>query len=81
MPINLDDKVQSELKSFSDKLASGFDPITAFQAMLPRILKEQDRDTRHNCAEAVLKTQDSTEAHGVCMNVQSFELTKKLKLK
>jgi len=42
-------------------------------------LKEQDRDTRHACAEAVIKLDsrqfggeiNKDEAHAACMNVQS----------
>lgn len=35
-------------------------------------IKEQDRDTRHACADAVLSCENKTEAHSVCMNVQAL---------
>ena len=42
---------------------------------LTMLLKEQDRDTRHACAEAVnsiaLDTFASTAAHDACMNVKA----------
>ncbi len=32
------------------------------------LLREQDRDTRHACAEAVLQADDANHAHDICMN-------------
>lgn len=34
------------------------------------LLKEQDRDTRHKCAEGVLQVTDSSHAHNICINVK-----------
>lgn len=81
MEKDLNTKMNNEIKHFQEKLAAGFDPVAAFTAMLPRILKEQDRDTRHNCAEAVLNTADSNEAHNACMNVIRFVEASKPKMK
>lgn len=81
MTINLENKIKEELEKFKEKMEKGFNPMEAFSAMLPRILKEQDRDTRHACAEAVLKSENGTEASGECINTQTFEIIKSPKKK
>lgn len=81
MEQDLNTKVNNEVKQFMEKIQAGFDPVTVFTIMLPRILKEQDRDTRHNCAESVLHTTNGTEAHNACMNVNSFIEPTKPKMK
>lgn len=49
----------------------------AFRGLVLSTLKEQDRDTRHACAEAVINLPhsirneiDSVRAHQACMNVR-----------
>jgi len=40
------------------------------QALI-KLFKEQDRDTRHACAEAVLQCGTVKGAHDACMNVKA----------
>lgn len=42
--------------------------VDEFRAIIRRALKEQDRDTRHACAEAVIGAGDP---HAACMNVKA----------
>lgn len=41
---------------------------TAKEKGIEKALKEQDRDTRHACAEAAIHAEDP---HAACMNVQA----------
>lgn len=41
----------------------------AIENRVTLLLKEQDRDTRHACAEAVIGCNSVNDAHNVCMNV------------
>lgn len=81
MAINLENKINKELEKFKEKMKLGFNPIEAFSAFLPRILKEQDRDTRHACAQAVLKSENLSDASEECINTQTFEIIKTPKKK
>lgn len=55
--------------------------VTSIEFSLLRLLKEQDRDTRHACAEAIMTLQREPwngksiisvdEAHAACMNVKA----------
>lgn len=42
----------------------------AFSAIL-KTIKEQDRDTRHACAEVVTQCNSPEEAHDACMNAKA----------
>jgi len=62
-------------KFFSDHLIM---PNKTMIIGLERLLKEQDRDTRHACAEAVLQMDEPLDssnapsmAHNICMNVKA----------
>lgn len=72
MTSKLNKKVEEEMAVFVAKMDSGFTPDTAFKAILRRVLKEQDRDTRHACAEAVLQTDSKDSAHEACINCNTF---------
>lgn len=72
MTSKLNKKIEDEMAVFNAKMESGFAPDAAFKAILRRILKEQDRDTRHACAELVLDTNTPDEAHDACMNCNTF---------
>ena len=59
----------------------GFIPLeTMIDEAITKILKEQDRNTRHACAEACLSCDTNTEAeeritnlcHNLCMNVKAY---------
>lgn len=67
------------LSTVSDKmLTSEFSKVNLgkFKEAIKLALKEQDRDTRHACAEAVLKCEEDVsgeciwknDAHNACMN-------------
>lgn len=72
MTSKLNKKIEDEMATFMAKMEAGFTPDAAFKAVLRRILKEQDRDTRHACAEAVLQTYSTGEAHDACINCDTF---------
>lgn len=65
-----DDALNTELENIH---------VKEFKQALKIALKEQDRDTRHACAEAVLKCSEDVsgeciwkdEAHGACLNVRA----------
>lgn len=72
MTSKLNKKIDEEMAEFIAKMESGFAPDAAFKSILRRVLKEQDRDTRHACAESVLQTNNADEAHEACMNCNTF---------
>lgn len=43
-----------------------------FRSIIRKALKEQDRDTRHACAEAVLQCGTVDGAHNACMNARAI---------
>lgn len=69
MRTNLNQKLEKEMAEFSSRLNAGEQPDAIFKNMLRRIIKEQDRDTRHACAEQVLQSSDANDAHDICMNI------------
>lgn len=73
MTSKLNKKIDEEMAVFITKMESGFAPDAAFKAILRRVLKEQDRDTRHACAESVLQTKNADEAHDACINCNTFD--------
>ena len=73
MTSKLNKKIDEEMATFMAKMEAGFTPDAAFKAVLRRILKEQDRDTRHACAEAVSQTSSTDEAHDACMNCNTID--------
>ncbi len=65
-----DDALSGELENIK---------LDEFRKVVKRALKEQDRDTRHACAEAVIALESypdgggisKTHAHNACMNVKA----------
>lgn len=72
MKTNLNQKMEKEVAEFNTRLTNGEDPEAVFKNMLRRIIKEQDRDTRHACAEGVLQSSDSNDAHDICININTL---------
>ena len=63
------------MKKLSEKVSElmefiGTDCYEDKQA-ITRALKEQDRDTRHACAEAVIQCGTLCSAHDACMNTRA----------
>lgn len=61
-------KVATAWSNKTGCLATDGSYFKALCADIELALKEQDRDTRHACAEAVLNASDP---HAACMNVQA----------
>lgn len=70
--------LMEEMESFSDIVIKAGD-FENIKIGLVRLIKEQDRDTRHACAEAVAQCDVvhsindicSDQAHDACMNVKA----------
>lgn len=77
---DIKNKIEQELEHFTKKIESGFDPYSAFAAMLPRILKEQDMQTREHCASFILATHNNIELSEAVKNLESFPEVKKPKM-
>ncbi|EGR2227226.1 hypothetical protein QX249_11430 [Vibrio parahaemolyticus] len=76
--------VKKKAQEIVDKLVSedgldvGAKMHRAIEARIEKALKEQDRDTRHACAEAVITCETKSndliskdEAHNICMNINA----------
>lgn len=72
MTTKLNQKIEKEINDFSSRVSSGEKPEAVLKNILRRVLKEQDRDTRHACAEAVLQSNGKDDAHSICMNVNAL---------
>lgn len=72
MTTKLNQKIEKQISAFSERVTNGEKPEAVLKSMLRLMLKEQDRDTRHACAEAVLQSKGANDAHNICMNVNAL---------
>jgi hypothetical protein len=72
MTTKLNIKITNDVQEFEKRVAAGESPEAVLKNMLRRIYKEQDRDTRHACAESVLQSNGPNDAHNICMNVNTL---------
>lgn len=72
MTTKLNTKMAKDIEEFNTRTAAGESPEAVLKNMLRRIYKEQDRDTRHACAESVLQSNGPNDAHNICMNVNTL---------
>lgn len=63
--------VVAELVSMEGGCGMDIFDDTELEAAITLALKEQDRDTRHACAEAVLVCKEG-DAHSACMNARAI---------
>ena len=56
------EKVELELRTMT---------VTQFKQLMYAALKEQDRDTRHACAEECIQATSKEKCHNICMNCRS----------
>jgi hypothetical protein len=73
MTSKLNKKIETEIAEFTSRVSAGEKPEAVLTNMLRRIHKEQDRDTRHACAEGVLQSNGKDDAHSICMNTNTFD--------
>lgn len=68
----------NELRDIGEKYGDTQQLRERFKYLFIDALKEQDRDTRHACAEAIIRIRREGKlvgadlAHDICMNVHSF---------
>ena len=66
-------KVEKKARYFLDNFTAEYDDEDLYNLM--KLIKEQDRDTRHACAELFAtyggEYVTATEAHDMCMNCQA----------
>ena len=72
MTSKLNQKIEKDIAEFNKRVSTGESNDAVLKNMLRRIYKEQDRDTRHACAEQVLQSNGPEDAHSICMNVNTF---------
>jgi hypothetical protein len=79
--MDIDSKVQAAIAEWDAARYYGgkVQKIAALHVLIVRLVKKQDRDTRHACAEAViaLSTEsnviDADAAHSGCMNAKGIK--------
>ncbi len=72
MTSKLNQKIEKDIAEINKRVSNAESNNAGLKNMLRRIYKEQDRDTRHACAEQVLQSNGPEDAHSICMNVNTF---------
>lgn len=52
---DIQEKIKQERENFERKIKAGFDPITAFSAIIARVIHETERDSSKELADALEK--------------------------
>lgn len=74
---DIQEKIKQERENFERKIRAGFDPITAFSAIITRVIHETERESSRDLADALEKIRNLDTKNSSEFSFNEFEYFKK----